>query len=81
MKGKRGYWEYWGRGTFFGEMALLDDTAASASVCTNERAWLLRLPEEDFEGLMMDYPSLRAELRNIAVARKQRNRSNLCESN
>ena len=66
-----------GPGDVFGEMALLEGTVASATVRTDERVWLLRLPARDFEQLMTDHPSLRAELKLIAQKRRQRNQLRL----
>ncbi len=60
-------------GDVFGEMALLDGTAASATVRSENKVWLLRLPRSDFETLVLEHPALLGELRRISQMRRQYN--------
>ena len=60
-------------GDVFAEMSLLGDEVATASVETDQRVWLLRLPRADFQELVAEHPQLRDRLDQIAAARRTNN--------
>jgi len=62
-------------GDVFGEMSLLSGTAATAHVRAVDRAWVLRLPVEQFKGLAEAHPEVRAHLDEIAASRRAENRA------
>jgi CRP-like cAMP-binding protein len=61
-------------GDVFGEMSLLDQSAAVATVRTRTRSWVLLLPRADFAILVERHPQIRAQLEQLAEARRERNR-------
>jgi CRP-like cAMP-binding protein len=61
-------------GDVFGEMSLLDDAPAMATVRAASRAWVLLLPREAFAQLSARYPALPARLHALAETRKARNK-------
>jgi CRP-like cAMP-binding protein len=60
-------------GDVFGEMSLLGDTGAVATVRTRARAWVLLLPRADFKLIAEQHPHLRAQLEELAAARREHN--------
>lgn len=64
-----------GPGDVFGEMSLLDDAPAMATVRSLMRSWVLLLPRNDVRELVAAHPSLRAHLANVANERRARNRA------
>jgi CRP-like cAMP-binding protein len=62
-----------GPGDVFGEMSLLDGSAAMATVRSRARSWVLLLPRADFLPLVETHPHMRSYLAELAQARKQRN--------
>ncbi len=60
-------------GAAFGEMSLLADTAATASVRAVTRSWVLRLPPEEFTRLIDSHPEVRRALEELATERKREN--------
>jgi CRP-like cAMP-binding protein len=63
-----------GVGDVFGEMSLLDEGHAMASVKTRGRAWVLLLPRDDFYAVAERHPELRDQLAALAADRRERNR-------
>jgi len=66
-----------GPGDVFGEMSLLAGKLPSATVCTQTRAWLLRLPRDVFSELISAYPNMLELLVEISEERKQQNLATL----
>jgi len=66
-----------GPGDVFGEMSLLEDGQAMATVRTRGRAWVLLLPKDDFLAVVERHPELREQLAVLAGDRRQRNRATL----
>ncbi len=62
-----------GAGDVFGEISLLADSLATATVQAETRAWVLRLPRDDFNQVVQSYPALQRKLEQIAEARQQSN--------
>lgn len=60
-------------GDLFGEMSLLQKSAASASVTTASRASLLRLPREDFDALILSHPQILELISELTDDRKRQN--------
>lgn len=63
-----------GPGDVFGEMSLIHGERAMANIGTLARAWLLRLPREDFDELAAAHPEMRDRIARIAADRQARNR-------
>jgi CRP-like cAMP-binding protein len=66
-----------GPGDIFGEMSLLEDTPAMATVRAVARSWVLILPRADFDELATKHPAIRAQLETLAAERKSRNQATL----
>ena len=64
-------------GDVFGEMSLLDQSAAMATVRAKTRSWVLLLPRHGFEDLAARYPQIRGQLRALAETRRARNEREL----
>ncbi|MEO3428790.1 cation:proton antiporter [Pelagibius sp. CAU 1746] len=62
-----------GRGDFFGEMGLLDQSRRSASVRSISYSHLLFLPRAAFEELGRSFPQWRSKLAEVARDRRQMN--------
>ena len=61
-------------GDFFGEMSLLESTAATATIKASEDATeILMIPHEAFQYLLKENPLLESTLRQRISARKQAN--------
>jgi CPA1 family monovalent cation:H+ antiporter len=58
-----------GSGTFFGEMALLDNRPRQADVVSMGFGSVLVLAASDFQGFLAKYPAVRAEIERTARAR------------
>lgn len=63
-----------GPGDIFGEMSLIRDEPAMASIGTHTRSWILRLPKEDFHEVVAGHPEVLDQLADIAAIRHARNR-------
>jgi CRP-like cAMP-binding protein len=63
-----------GPGDVFGEMSLIRDEPAMASIGTHTRSWILRLPKEDFHEVVAGHPEVLDQLAEIAAVRQARNR-------
>jgi cAMP-dependent protein kinase regulator len=63
-----------GPGDVFGEMSLIRDEPAMASIGTHTRSWILRLPKEDFHEVVAGHPEVLDQLADIAAIRQARNR-------
>lgn len=63
-----------GPGDVFGEMSLIRGEPAMASVGTHTRAWILRLPRQDFDDMVAAHPEVLQRLADIAAIRRARNR-------
>jgi CRP-like cAMP-binding protein len=66
-----------GPGDAFGEMSLLSGASAMASIRTETRSWVLRLPREDFEELTGEHPELAKALEELASSRREQNRDSM----
>lgn len=66
-----------GPGDIFGEMSLLEDAAAMATVRAKTRAWVLILPRADFVDLSAKHPAIVDQLRTLATERRTRNQATL----
>jgi CRP-like cAMP-binding protein len=66
-----------GPGDVFGEMSLLDGTAAMANVRTQGRSWVLLLPRDDFAELISMHPTMLEELSRVAERRRAQNAEQL----
>ncbi|WP_428264074.1 cyclic nucleotide-binding domain-containing protein [Haliangium sp.] len=62
-----------GPGDVFGEMSLIHDEPVMASVGTHTRAWILRLPRQDFEAMVAAHPEVLERLADIASVRDAQN--------
>lgn len=62
-----------GPGDVFGEMSLLGERPAMASIRTQGRSWVLLLAREDFAALADAHPEVADQLRAIAEERRERN--------
>ncbi|HKJ82448.1 MAG TPA: Crp/Fnr family transcriptional regulator [Mariprofundaceae bacterium] len=62
-------------GTFFGEMALLDEEPRSATAMTMEASELAQIRRADFHRLMQQYPKLMQKVLSEIVARLRRTSS------
>lgn len=62
-------------GDVFGEMSLLDGTAATATVRSRSRVWVLLLPRADFTDVVARHPQLREHLEQVAGERRERNKA------
>ena len=62
-----------GRGDLFGEMSLLSQHSASATVRTTSKCFALKLPAADFRQVIMTHPPLLEYVSSIAAARQQQN--------
>ena len=60
-------------GDVFGEISILTDQAATASVVVPRRCWLLSLPEADVQDFLRTEPRLHLSLRRIAEERQHEN--------
>jgi CRP-like cAMP-binding protein len=60
-------------GDVCGEMSLLERTPASASIETASKCWVLELPRERFQEIMVTYPQILEYVSSIAEQRKQSN--------
>jgi CRP-like cAMP-binding protein len=58
-------------GDFFGELALLRPGPAAATVETVGKCWILSLPREDFEDIMVSHPLLLEYVAELAEERRQ----------
>ncbi len=58
-------------GDVFAETSLLDGRSAEATITTDDRVWLLRLPREDFHNWITEYPRLRKQLDEIVLTRSR----------
>ncbi|ACY15654.1 cyclic nucleotide-binding domain-containing protein [Haliangium ochraceum] len=63
-----------GAGDVFGEMSLIRDEPAMASVGTHTPSWILRLPREDFAQMVAAHPEVLDRLADIAAIRQAKNR-------
>jgi cAMP-dependent protein kinase regulator len=63
-----------GPGDVFGEMSLIRDEPAMASIGTHTRSWILRLPKEDFHEVVAGHPEVLDQLTDLAAIRHARNR-------
>lgn len=63
-----------GPGDIFGEMSIIRDEPAMASIGTHTRSWILRLPREDFQEFVAAHPEVLDQLADIAAVRNARNR-------
>jgi CRP-like cAMP-binding protein len=61
-------------GDVFGEMSLLNRSAASATIETLSKCWALELPRDRFQEVMLTYPQMLEYVSNIADQRAQQNR-------
>lgn len=62
-----------GAGQFFGEMALIERTARTATVRATEECKLLELASKDFHELMRHHPELKETIHKIAAERRAAN--------
>ena len=62
-------------GEFFGEMALLQRRARSATIRCLTPTTLLALPKADFQALATSLPKLREDLDRVAQLRSEREQS------
>jgi CPA1 family monovalent cation:H+ antiporter len=62
-----------GRGDFFGEMALLDQTRRSASIRSISYSHLLHLPRAAFEDIGGFLPEWRSKMAEVARDRREMN--------
>jgi CRP-like cAMP-binding protein len=62
-----------GRGDLFGEMSLLSQHSALATVRTTSKCFALKLPAQDFRQAIMTHPPLLAYVSSIAAAREKQN--------
>jgi len=60
-----------GPGDVFGEMSLLDRSPASADVRATRKAWVLELPAQRFQEIMLTYPQVLAYVSELGDARRQ----------
>lgn len=66
-----------GPGDVFGEMSFITGEPAMASIVALEHSWVLRLPREDLDRLVLSHPHVLMQLRAIADARQSKNRKTL----
>jgi CRP-like cAMP-binding protein len=64
-------------GECFGEMALFDDEARSASVVAQTRCALLRIKRDDLIDVLLDYPTIAIELLRIFVGRLRKSNTRI----
>jgi CRP-like cAMP-binding protein len=69
-----------GPGDIFGEMSLIRNEPAMASIGTHTRSWILRLPREDFNEVVAAHPEVLDQLTDIAAVRNARNRDILARN-
>lgn len=62
-------------GEVFGEMSLLRNVPASATVTASRRTSLLRLPREAFDALVLSHPQLLAHVSELSEDRKRQTES------
>lgn len=62
-------------GELFGEMSLLEKTAANASVRALKRTSLLRLPREAFDALILSHPQILMLISELTEDRRRRNQA------
>jgi CRP-like cAMP-binding protein len=62
-------------GELFGEMSLLEKTAANASVRALKRTSLLRLPREAFDALILSHPQILMLVSELTEDRRRRNQA------
>ena len=60
---------YLGQGSYFGEVALLDNRPREASATALSRTELVKINKQDFESLLMRYPEVKKSLRKLATER------------
>ena len=60
-------------GTVFGALSLVEGIPAPFGVRAPGRAWVLRLPRDDYQELVDNYEEVRATLARLAEERQQRN--------
>lgn len=61
-----------GPGDVFGEMSLLDRSPASADVRATRKAWVLELPAQRFQEIMVTYPSVLEYVSRLGDERRQK---------
>ncbi len=66
-----------GPGDVFGEMSLLDEAPAVATVRTQARSWVLLLGRDDFVPVLEQHPEIRDHLQTLAAERREQNRARL----
>lgn len=69
-----------GPGDIFGEMSLLSQENAVASVVTSTQSYVLELPARDFTELVMVHPALLSYVSSLALERQARNEALLAVS-
>ena len=62
-----------GPGDVFGEMSLLEDAPAMASIKSEGKVWLLSLARREFDRMVFEHPQVYEELAEIAAERRGRN--------
>jgi CRP-like cAMP-binding protein len=60
-------------GEIFGEMSLLQKTPATATVCAAKRTSLLRLPRQDFDGVVLSHPQILVLISELNDDRRRQN--------
>jgi CRP-like cAMP-binding protein len=71
VSGQEAAVNFFGPGSYFGELALIDGSARSATICAIEPAETLELRRRDFEELVADEPSVQRFLL-LALAQRVR---------
>lgn len=73
-----------GRGEYFGEMALIEDTVRSATIKTIDHSVFLVLEKHEFNELVMEYPSIPLQICKVLSARlralQQKLTGQVCET-
>ena len=70
---------YLGPGDMFGEMSLIEKKPAMATIRTESRSWVLRLPAQDFAELSEQHPEMLERIRDVVAKRREQNRMTLGE--
>ena len=60
-----------GTGDVMGEISLLDDSGATASVWTRTRSWVLLITRQEFRALIRSHQGVREHLIHVASARRE----------